>query len=162
MGRVNPHIVPGRDGVDHINMYSKAKTEFGRMLSNFAPFHFRTDAEGEFYSIEGYWYFLSMPEDFARRDELRSVYGFAAKSKGRELRLALKREGRATRFDPQFQEKICAAIRAKIHANAAMLRPEHRGLPVWHYYVLNDGRPYDMYDDFPWMMECINEEIRKL
>lgn len=48
---------PLKDGIDHINIYSKAKTALGLFLSNFAQCDLETE-DGEFSSIEAYWYWL--------------------------------------------------------------------------------------------------------
>ena len=49
-------IIEGIDGMTHINVYSKGKTEIGRWLSNFAYSPIDLGNEGYFSSIEGYWY----------------------------------------------------------------------------------------------------------
>ena len=67
------------DGVDHINVYSQGKTQLGRNLSNFSRFPICTD-DGNFYSIEGYWYWL-----LTKDDSLRKMWGFKAKAHGREM-----------------------------------------------------------------------------
>ena len=54
---------PKLDGITHINMYSKSATAFGRVLSNWAPCRLNLP-EGQFRSVEGYWYYLSIPADF--------------------------------------------------------------------------------------------------
>jgi len=51
-------IIEGVDGVTHVNIYSKAKTELGRWLSNFAYAPIRITGHGRFASIEAYWYWL--------------------------------------------------------------------------------------------------------
>jgi len=47
------------DGVTHINIYSKGRTTLGQMLSNFEDSPF-TCEDGNFRSIEDYWYWLSV------------------------------------------------------------------------------------------------------
>jgi hypothetical protein len=42
------------DGITHINIYSKGKTELGRWLSNFTYHPIETE-DGKFDSVEGYW-----------------------------------------------------------------------------------------------------------
>lgn len=118
---------PKEDGITHINVYSKGETELGRLMSNFAntPIHLKED--GEFASIEAYWYWLSAPE--ATRDELRPLYGYMAKKKGRELR------GQDWVETADFQEKIQQAIWNKIkrHKRLRELLRES-SLPFVHYY----------------------------
>jgi hypothetical protein len=52
--KINPH----KDGIDHINIYSRGKTEVGRQLSNFAHTPFTHKDYGYFNSVEGLWYYL--------------------------------------------------------------------------------------------------------
>lgn len=123
-------IKPENDGIDHINVYSKGKTELGRFLSNFAHASINTE-DGYFQSIEGYWYWLGT--DNPKREGLRILYGYPAKKLGRELRAKDWQETQ------EFKNKILKAIRIKITKN-----PEMRDLlinntfPLTHYYVYED------------------------
>ena len=65
---MNNEIIPTEDGITHINIYSKGQTELGKMLSNFAKFPIQT-VDGNFMSVEGYWYFLSIDEKFSEREQ---------------------------------------------------------------------------------------------
>jgi hypothetical protein len=116
---------PEEDGITHINIYSKAKTELGRFLSNFAyiPETIMTE-DGPFVSIEGYWYWLSCKDD-----ELRSLHGWTAKAYGREF-------GGSDWCDTEeFKRKICAAITTKILDQPRMLEEFTQStLPFVHYY----------------------------
>lgn len=120
------NIVPSQDGVTHINIYSKGKTELGKFLSNFthSPFHHPTD--GKFESIEGYWYWLS-----CKNDKLRDLYGFEAKKVGRELK------GKDWVDSEEFRTKIKQAIIIKImnmfYTNYNLFL--NSTLPFTHYYV---------------------------
>lgn len=114
------------DGADHINVYSKAKTELGRFLSNFAHTPIETK-DGHFESIEGYWYWLSCHDD-----NLRNLYGWAAKDYGRKVRAADWVD------TPEFRESIKAAIKTKLENNPEMLkRLQYCDLPLDHYYVFS-------------------------
>lgn len=127
------------DGASHINVYSKGRTELGRALSNFADLGVVT-VDGEFASVEGYWYWLAVRPDTPRRDELRFATGWQAKSLGRELR------GQDWTSAPDFKLRIVAAMVAKL-----ILHPSLRDqlaqstLPFAHYYVYGGKRvtPYD-------------------
>lgn len=120
------------DGVDHINIYSKGATELGRALSNFADLPVQT-LDGPFHSIEGYWYWLSIPPGTPRREELRLASRWHAKGLGRELR------GADWVADPAFKLRIIVAMAAKL-----ILHPDVRDqlaqstLPFRHYYVYDD------------------------
>jgi len=117
---------PRQDGISHINVYSQGKTELGRWLTNFAHVHVIT-ADGPFESIEGYWYWLSCKDD-----NLRALYGFAAKEYGRKI------GARDWMETSDFQTKIKDAIRVKIWSNAKMMAELQKlKLPLVHYYVFS-------------------------
>ena len=46
---------PLNDGVDHINIYSRGKTQLGRMLSNFYLSPFNHPVYGGFNTVEGFY-----------------------------------------------------------------------------------------------------------
>lgn len=113
-----------RDGVDHINVYSKGETWLGRALSNFSESRIQTE-DGPFSSIEGYWYWLGCKDD-----RLRSAVGYRAKLLGRELG-APDWQTEAT-----FRDKICRAITIKIQSSPKLLQEFNLStLPFRHYYV---------------------------
>ena len=123
---------PDSDGVNHVNVYSGGKTELGRFLSNFAKTPFVCE-DGEFASIEGYWYWLGC--NHPRREELRRSFGFGAKKLGRDLRSP--DWGGNT---PDFQGKIKRAIECKLNSYPAMKALlQHNTLPLKHYYVFGNG-----------------------
>ena len=143
-----------KDGVDHINIYSKGKTELGLMLTNFAKFPIVTE-DGDFMSVEGYWYFLSIAEDEPRREELRKAYGFWAKRLGKEI-LEQTNGGKNSRFDERFEEKILKAIWYKFKRNTHLLKPEYDNLPFEHYYNYG-GKVIDVKEKYLWMIEGISK-----
>jgi predicted NAD-dependent protein-ADP-ribosyltransferase YbiA (DUF1768 family) len=124
-------FLPHQEGLTHINAYSKSRTVLGKLLSNFAHAPF-TCEDGQFNSIEGYWYWLSCTHE--RKEELRTASGFYAKQLGRELRALDWVE------TPEFQTKICHAIWHKISQNSEILRMLREStLPIVHYYAY--GQP---------------------
>lgn len=143
---------PEEDGVTHINVYSKARTELGRLMSNFTYLPFEHPLHGSFNSVEGYWYWLSTGDD-----RLRTLHGFDAKKLGRELRGA--------DWSPKpdlftnFQECIKTAIDQKVK-NSERLREllAVSDLPFVHYYVMYDRVLPQESDN--WIMEHW-ESIRK-
>ena len=117
-----------KDGVDHINVYSKGRTHLGRLLSNFAYSAMITE-DGEFSSIEGYWYWLLC--DHPRKDDLRKKFGNDAKELGRQLGAS-----DWPMDDSEFERKIIAALRIKVDSSEEikkLLKQSH--LPFVHYYV---------------------------
>ena len=147
-------ILPFEDGIYHINIYSQGKTELGKMLSNFAKFPIQT-ADGNFLSVEGYWYYLSISENEPRREELRTVYGFEAKRLGKEILLQTN-NGKNSRRDENFEEKILKAIWYKFRRNAHLLKPEYNSLPFEHYYNYN-GKVINVKHKYLWMIEGITK-----
>lgn len=128
-----PVVVMGAgDGIDHINVYSRGRTEIGRMLSNFYRSPFTHPKHGRFESIEGYWYWLSTGMQF---DALRQIYGFHAKKVGREYRS--KAERGTVRRDPlSFERNIKKAMLCKIEQNPDIARRlKENTLPLEHYYL---------------------------
>ena len=119
---------PAEDGVTHINVYSKGRTELGRFLSNFARAPFDHPEHGRFESVEGLWYWLT-----ARDDRLRSVWGWEAKRLGRELR------GEDWVDAPEFRRDIRIGIAAKLATYPDMADMLGRStLPLAHYYTYDD------------------------
>lgn len=122
----NPKI----DGIDHINIYSKGETELGRWLSNFTKEYFMCD-DGEFASIEGYWYWLLL-EGNPKREQMRNMYGYLAKKIGRQL--GAKDWGDTE----EFKNKIKTAMQIKLLTNPKMKKEfKYSVLPFTHYYVVN-------------------------
>lgn len=126
-------VKPEEDGHTHINIYSKAKTRLGFLMSNFARMPIETK-DGYFTSIEGYWYWLGISERSLEREQLRLLYGFEAKKRGREL------GAKDWHGDSNFKNKILAALEIKVntyHELREMLE-YYPKLPFTHYYVFNN------------------------
>jgi len=118
-----------QDGVSHINVYSKGRTELGRLLSNFAHTPFVHPVHGRFASVEGYWYWLSCKEDI-----LKELHGYRAKKVGRELGGEDYQDGAA------FKMNICTDINCKIEQNPNISRMlEEIDLPLVHYFIYGSG-----------------------
>lgn len=126
---------PLNDGIDHINIYSKAKTQLGKCLSNFDLCWLVTE-DGPFNSLEGYWYWLIVPEDGPEREILRDLWGFDAKKHGQMLTGG---DWPAPLHLKGFKDKIKRAMRNKIDQNPVikemLIKSE---LPFTHYYVFNN------------------------
>lgn len=123
------------DGVDHINIYSSGKTQLGKCLSNFFFAPFVVEEDGCFSSIEGYWFWLLVPEGAPERENLRDLYGFNAKKLGQSL--AGGDWPRPLKLN-EFKAKIKRSMRCKIEQNEVikemLIKSE---LPFYHYYVFN-------------------------
>jgi hypothetical protein len=142
--------------VDHLNVYSRGRTELGRLLSNFAHTPFVVPLHGEFASVEAYWYWLQCTDPVAR-ERLRHLSGFAAKRAGRALRVP--DYGRAN--DAEFRRCIARAIREKIwHTPGLAARLHACTLPLTHYYVY--GAKVVTPPGNEWILEAIDYYRAKL
>lgn len=116
------------DGITHINIYSKATTELGRMLSNFANSPIQT-VDGQFASIEGYWYWIGCSEH-PEADKLRRASGYKAKELGREL------GAEDWSFSPKFKFRIYHAMLTKLLTMPDLFELFYNNkLPFRHYYM---------------------------
>lgn len=142
-------IDPADDGTSHINVWSKGKTELGRLLTNFAYTSFRHPEHGTFASVEAYWYWLKTG---MQHNSLRRLYDFSAKSSGRKFPVVA--------MDPEeFHRQIKVALRCKAEQNSHVgqqLRDSE--LPLVHYFLYN-GTVVVSNDIHDWQMEYW-EELR--
>lgn len=122
-------IDPERDGIDHINIYSKGKTELGRALSNFARQPFVHPRFGEFVSVEGLWYYLLASNAGPLKEKLRSMAGFEAKTYGRNL------VGKDWDNSEWFKYIIIEALEIKANIPEIKEMLDANRLPFMHYYV---------------------------
>lgn len=111
--------------------------------------------DGDFLSVEGYWYWLSIDDSVREREELRYLYGFNAKSRGKEI-LKETNDGKSSRFEPDFENKILKAIWYKLRRNANLLTPEYRRLPIVHYYCYG-GKVVDVTSKYQWLIDGITK-----
>ena len=143
-------IDPKLDGIEHINIYSKGKTEIGRLLTNFAHTPFIHPEYGRFESVEGFWYWL---RNGKQHEELRSMYGFKAKEYGKQFES----------IDcSTFQEDVKEAIRCKLRQNRKILQMlVDSTLPLEHYYWYGDINNPKVYNlpQYKWIIDEI-ERIR--
>lgn len=142
-------INPKEDGITHINIYSQSKTNIGKMLSNFYRFRINTD-DGVFYSVEAYWYWLSI-EDCPEKEILRELSGYEAKKVGKQLEKQFSR-----RHDDNFEKKILKAIWCKVRRHSHMFSGRFGKLPFEHYYNFG-GKVVDVKENHLWMVEGIDK-----
>lgn len=146
-------FAPQNDGVTHINIFSKGKTELGRRLSHFDKSPFIHPYFGPFNSMEGFWYYIRAVKP---DDKLRMLIGHEAKFYGRELE---------SRFLPNFQTIIMDANYQKIMQN-----PEIKDLmiestlPFDHYYTFGSYNAIKQVrlQQFSWLVEGFEQIRRKL
>jgi hypothetical protein len=138
--------LPENDGIDHINVYSKGKTELGRLLSNFAhtPFTIQIkDEDFTFQSVEGYWYYLLTKDKY-----LCHLHGFKAKQYGKS-----KWNDKA---EPVTEEQLATAYWQKLREHPKIWRLlRENTLPLAHYYVFS-GKVI-VPKEFQWTAELWNK-----
>jgi len=145
---------PIDDGVTHINVWSKGRTELGRLLSNFAHTPFKHPEYGHFASVEAFWYWLSLGQT---NDELRGLHGFQSKQAGRLIRDEVLKHSKLPHVE-NFDAKIKKAILCKIEQNdhvKELLRLSE--LPLTHYYVWGTSESYKQTypEEYAWIHEYI-------
>lgn len=115
---------PINDGVDHINIFSRSKTEIGKILSNFAHTPFEHPRYGKFASIEGFWYYLKTGCMY--HSELSGLYGSRAKAVGRKFEAV---------GHPGFEFELELALWCKVMQNPSIKdMVKASTLPFTHYY----------------------------
>lgn len=131
-------IDPRQDGITHINVYTKGVTELGRLLTNLAHTPFVVD-DHQWQSVEGWWYwqaFRGTDYEVYAKNELSKLYGFKAKSMGKQLQEYYQV---CSNIHPDFKSEIIRGIRAKLRQNKHILRLLARSeLPLIHYYYYGD------------------------
>lgn len=145
-------IDPNEDGVTHINIYSKGKTELGRLLSNFAYTPVDLGPDGKFNSLEGYWYWLSSKKD-KKADELRKLYGWQAKALGRKLKIPDYPEPSHIDKQLEFMRSFKYAMYDKLTQTPGLTELlKNSTLQFKHYYVYG-GKVIDETENSQWMIE---------
>lgn len=122
----------GIDGVNFINIWSKADTKIGRALSNFTPCQLMT-IFGTFRSIEGLIYYMGSQDE-----QLRFMVGAEAKKYGQSV-------DKGYRHKPEiFKDIIIEAMKQKwsgINPDVkSLLHKEFKDLPLVHYYEYSGRR----------------------
>lgn len=164
-----PTFGPATDGIDHVNIYSRARTEEGKVLSNFARTPFTMHGQ-RFESVEGFYQSLLFDQEEERR-QIAGMFGGPAKACqkrsvkkiGDPIRLW---DGRVVPYEgEEFDEEIRQSMREKLRQNptaAEALRSTER-LPLTHYYVMW-GRPLQPKGERGFLADCmtaLREELRE-
>lgn len=121
---------PDKDGITHINVYSKARTLAGRKLTNYAESPFKHPLFGHFQSMEGFWFWLASGKMY---NKLRELSGFKAHQIGI---IACNGIDYESVKDERFFEHIIEGTKAKLRQNTDILQllVETGDLPLVHYY----------------------------
>lgn len=156
--------LPLFDGISHINIYSKAETELGRLLSNFAYAPFTHPEYGHFNSVEGFWYWLKTDKKVV---QLRDLHGFNAKKVGKEQFDILQKinpEYFDNIINEEFINEIKIALRLKLKQNKQILsKLINTNLPLKHYYYYGskDNAKVIFLPKYDWIVEEL-ELLRKI
>jgi hypothetical protein len=118
------------------------------MLSNFYREKIITK-DGEFMSVEAYWFWLGISPDCEFRDELRGLSGYDAKKCGTQLKITYPGN-----YIEDFEDRIIRAIWFKVKNHINLFLPEYKELPLKHYYVYGKNSIRDVYGKYWWMMEA--------
>ncbi|MDD3172156.1 MAG: hypothetical protein PHF63_00555 [Herbinix sp.] len=133
------------DGITHLNVYSKARTSMGRMLSNFYYYPF-TCEDGYFASVECYWHWLSIKDPVAK-EQVRCMSGNNARAFARMIHKTEEKE-----IIPDFRRKILYAIWIKLINNKHLIDKELLKLPFTHYYLFG-GKVVEPNDNHEWFID---------
>lgn len=120
--------VPSKDGVDHINIYSKSTNKLGYLLSNWAHSPFDHPIYGRFNNIECFYAYLASGEQL---EHLRTASGWEGKSILKELSYDEKESN---------LDLVKDALYLKFAQNPTIrwLFDEYKTLPIVHYYWYGD------------------------
>ncbi len=138
--------ISDEDGVTHVNIYSKGKTDLGRFLSNFAYAPIMVQNR-TYNSLEAYWYCISLPTSVST-ESLRFRDGYKAKEDGKSL---IEKYGKGDLSEEEFRQKMKFAMSVKIRTYPrylTMLRANE--LPLAHYYVYG-GKSVDA--GYSWIVD---------
>ena len=155
------------DGITHINIHSRGKTDLGVSLSHFAHTPFTHPYFGYFYSMEGLWYYLRAAQTFAKKDmqklsaeekevwqrmeKSRFLSGYRAKLHGKDLPYC---------WYSEFKEDIIAANYQKIIQTPGLAeKMAESTLPFDHYYV-GKNKVHITPNNFDWLCAGF-DEIRR-
>lgn len=150
---------PNDDGETHINVYSKGRTELGRVLTNFAETPFDHTEYGKFNSVEGLWYWVLTGKVY---EEFRELSGFPAKRLGKEVLNKNKDIVKIDKDSDVFKNDIKEGIRCKLRQNKNIVKEMVKtDLPFVHYYWRGslDNFEIKKMDKYDWIMDEL-EEIR--
>lgn len=147
-------ILPDEDGVTHINIYSKGKTELGRLLTNMSEVGFDHPVAGYFRSMEGFWYYYFTR---SQHNEFKVMNPWECKKAGKLMRDdRIDKEGISSLDKVIILQAIGYKIKQSMKIIGLMIDSE---LPFAHYYCYGDR--VIMLPQYDWMTEEF-ERIRKI
>ena len=155
-------FLPKNDGIDHINTFSKANTELGRLLTNFGHTPFDHPQYGHFESVEAAWYFAKTGFIFP---QIKNTFGFQSKKMGRQLMKSKSDNDVETPLSDYFINFIKECISCKLRQNTYILNMlVNTDLPLTHYLYYGDPENNPKVIPLPqyqWQIDHI-DDIRKI
>lgn len=171
---INNYYSSKTDGIDHINVYSDAKTYIGTILSNFYynPNKLIKTEDGEFKSIETYWYWLGIKDNNETqqfKNKLKNLYGYQAKKYGREIQSMNGGIYKNILKTEIFERKINYAIRNKCLDNIDLFNDNfikfltENDIKFIHYYnMFNKAYDRPQQDLGGFWLDTINDFVNQL
>ncbi len=138
------------DGIDHINIDPRAKTELGRLLSHFTESPFTHPYLGKFNSMEGYWYYVKalVPDDYLRGLSERPAYLY-----GKALQQVRRRHFQDIIMDGNYQK-----IKENDHLRTLLIAST---LPFSQYYQFGPNNITIHPPTAPWLVDEF-EDLRDM
>lgn len=151
-------IVPAKDGVDHINIYSKGKTSLGRALTNMFQFTFEYNG-CTFHSVEQAWHYFK----FLDINPLVAQHILSLENSYDCLKYARANSVPETVAFVQtdaFRNRIKDVIITRLQADDALrVQLKNSVLPFKHYFVYGADAVRDQSDKYSWLIQ-IFEDLR--
>lgn len=133
-------FTPDKDGITHINVYTKAQTDIGIALSNLSNIGFNHPEYGSFSSLESLWFWLVTGK---KHNFLKNLNGFQANKEGKLLCNDDSLDYKSITESLSFRNDFQSGIECKLRQNTSILQKlvETDDLPLTHYYFYspNDG-----------------------
>jgi hypothetical protein len=137
------------DGITHINIDKRGRTELGQLLTHMARSQFDHPEFGPFQSVEG---FIGYIRSGGKDDQFHYVHGMNARYRAKN---------QDSDFIRGFREIVMEANYLKIVQNESLLKTfKDSVLPFDHYYCLPNGRPVQPRNAM-WIIPGF-EELRRL
>jgi hypothetical protein len=139
------------DGLDHINIWSNAETELGKVLAHEFPLNFYHSVFGKFCSVESFWFYINSAE---RDDVIRNMSGKVLKDFSKKLTKIRVLNFRAIIMDSNWQRiqqypDIVEAIKMN-------------ELPYDTYYVNSSNKLRVRHAYFKWFNKGFEEIVRAI
>ncbi len=157
MGEYNQNT----DGINHINVYSKGKTELGRLLSNFAETMIKTK-KGDFHSVESWWYWIKMNNinssclvPLFDEKQIHAIRHRPGKSAKDYFRFLYKQDS-VVNNPSKEQLKEIYKLKLEQHPRIKKLLLKNT-LPLTHYYIMFEKKISA--DEYLWTVQ-LWEEIK--